>query len=183
MWNPAVVTIQVSHSRSKVPFNFGLDFHNLHNRRMVTSHTVVTFNSLLQLHTAFIFFILHMITLNACEEWWCRLVCNLSQATKKWVTAPKKHVKVTVKPVAKRPYCDFTHALFPKPVHCGHMSKKGVTRREMPAFQCACASRSPLETVPPPQEIRASQGATCTGRFVSNPNKNQNSQMGRRASH
>ncbi len=53
----------------------------------------------------------------------------------------------------------------------------------MTAFQCASARRSSLETVPPPQEIRAAQGATCTGRFVSNANKNQNSQMGRRASH
>ena len=50
----------------------------------------------------------------------------------------------------------------------------------MAAFQCACASRSPLETVPPPQEIRAAQGATCTGRYVSNRYQNRSPRMARR---
>ncbi len=60
---------------------------------------------------------------------------------------------------------------FPKkqPPYCGHMSKKGVKKRVAEArndraFQCASARRSPLETVPPPQEIRAAQGVTTPKR-------------------
>ena len=75
---------------------------------------------------------------------------------------------------------------FPNPCTVATCQKRVTEARnvtEMAAFQCASARRSPLETVPPPQEIRAAQGATCTGRYVSNRYKNRSSRMARRASH
>ena len=75
---------------------------------------------------------------------------------------------------------------FPYPHHCVACQKRGRRARNDGCCSASalCSPRcSPLELVTLPQEIRAAQGATCTGRYVSNRYQNRSPRMARRASH